>query len=178
MVHDENLGEGLTENLLAQALAAAHLRRDEIEHKIAQLRGERDVAGREVELLEELLAVRRGEAARPRSAGDASDAGGDRAAKGRTHPVVAAAITELEKAGKPLHISELMQSLQEQGVRIPGSGQQANLISHLTRDSQIVRPSRGMYALASWRADGTPKVEPAVRRRVRGTSKAATRRAK
>jgi hypothetical protein len=178
MAHDENSGKALTEDLLAEALAAAHQRRDEIEQQIAQLTGERDVARREIELLEELLAVRRGEAVSPRSFGEA-DARARRAAprrRGRTQPVVVAAIAELEEVGRPLHISELMQSLQNRGVRIPGSGQQANLIAHLTREPQIVRPSRGMYALASWGIEEKPKVKPAVRRRVRGRSKTATRR--
>lgn len=179
MGYDENPGEALTEDLLIQALAVAHQKREELEQRLTRLTGERDVLRREVELLEELLAVRRGETASPRTSGEARGGDGTSAAprrKGRTHPVVVASIAELEKAGRPLHISELMQTLQEQGEGIPGSGQQANLIAHLTRESQIVRPSRGMYALASWGIEAKPRVKPAVRRRVRGTSRASTRR--
>jgi hypothetical protein len=180
VAHEENSAAGLSDGLLAEALAAARNKGNEIEQKIARLSSERDIARREVELLEELLAVRRGEATSPPSGSNVSEADGGRGVTkrtGRPHPVVAAAITELEKVGRPLHISELMESLRELGVEIPGSGQQANLIAHLTRDSQIVRPSRGMYALASWGIKEKPKVKPAARRRVRGASKAATRRA-
>jgi hypothetical protein len=178
MVQDSPV-DALSDDLLSQALARAKARSAEIDEQLGQLTSERRAVRREVELLEELLAVRRGEAVQSSSSREAIDGGGKRIAqrrKGGTHPVVVAAIAELEKTRRPLHISELMLALQDQGVSIPGSGQQANLIAHLTRESQIVRPSRGMYALASWGIEEKPKVRPAVRRRVRGKSKSATRR--
>lgn len=177
---NEDEHKALPEGLLTEALKDARARARQIEEEVARLSAELDVAQREVELLQELLAVRRGDAENRNSGQSAYRTTGEPRTKrpsGRTHPAVAAAITELEKAGRPLHISELMKSLREDGVRIPGSGQQANLIAHLMRNSQIVRPSRGIYALASWGIEEKPTVKPAARRRVRGRSKASTRKA-
>src|SRR5262245_44785870 len=180
MSRDENSAAGLSEDLLAHSLAQARERAREIDQAIAHLTDERDSALREIELLQELLAVRRGETTDRVPPVETSGPERTQTATRRTsrpHPAVVAAIAELEKAGRPMHISELMNSLGEQGVRIPGSGQQANLIAHMTRSPQIVRPSRGMYALASWGIEDAPRVKPAVRRRVRGKSKASSRKA-
>jgi hypothetical protein len=177
MTQGDDSDKALSEEVLVQALKSALARVDQIEANIAHLTGEHEVARREVQLLNELLAVRRGEATGGESHGAVSrqDERGAHS-EARTHPTVSAVITELEKAHKPLHISELMRSLQEDGVTIPGSGQPANLISYLTRDPRIIRPSRGMYALAAWGVEQKAKVKPAARRRARGASRSATRR--
>src|SRR5205085_2174135 len=88
---------------------------------------------REAELLKELLAVRGA------YDGTGADERGEGAARARTklHPAVGASIEELDRSGRPLHISELMRLLSDRGVEIPGSGQQANLIAHLTRAPEI-----------------------------------------
>jgi len=166
------------EELLAQALEAADHKEHHIEQEIARLTGKLSSVRRERQLLRELLAVRRGETLTGDHAGGPSVAKSEEAPNppARVHPVVDAAVSELEKAGRPLHISELMQLLAASEVNIPGSGQAANLISHLTRDSRVQRPSRGMYALTEWDREESPKVKPSVRRRVRGTSKAQARR--
>jgi hypothetical protein len=181
MSSEENSPAGLSEKLLTHSLAQARERAREIDQAISRLTEERDSALREIELLQELLAVRRGEPTdRDLAVGAAPSAGAARIPTrrvSRPHPAVVAAIAELEKAGRPMHISELMKALGDQGVRIPGSGQQANLIAHMMRNPQIVRPSRGMYALASWGIEDKPRVKPAVRRRVRGRSKASNRKA-
>jgi len=82
---------------------------------------------------------------------------------------LAAVIAFLEEANRPVHISELMRLLGEKNVQIPGSGTQANLISYLRRDKRIVRPSRGMYGLATWGL--TEMASQAMRRRRRRRSK-------
>ena len=64
--------------------------------------------------------------------------------------LLAAVMDVLASRGKPVHIGELMTALQERGVEIPGSGQQANVIAHISRDERIVRPKRGFYALSEW----------------------------
>jgi hypothetical protein len=58
--------------------------------------------------------------------------------------------TYSHEAHRPLHISELMRLLADQGVSLPGGGAQANFITYLRRDERFVRPARGMYALAEW----------------------------
>lgn len=90
----------------------------------------------------------------------------------KANPVVQAVIQELATAGRPLHISELMRLLRVGGVQVPGAGTQANLITHLRRDSRLVRPSRGMYGLAEWGLDNMPVPERRRRRKKRVRSKA------
>jgi HB1, ASXL, restriction endonuclease HTH domain len=89
-------------------------------------------------------------------------------------PVVRASIQVLEREGRPLHISELMRILQESNVEIPGSGEQANLISYLRRDTNIVRPSRGVYGLRAWGLEDMAPTKRAPKRR-RKTSKKKVR---
>jgi hypothetical protein len=173
--------EGLSPGLLAAALEAARERSEEVDRRVNGLLHEREVVRREVELLEELLAVRQGNLAgrttvssvgpEPDSAGGAT-----RTRARQPHSAVTATIAELERAGHPLHISELMRLLEERDVKIPGSGQQANLIAHLTRSPAVVRPSRGMYGLTAWGLENKARLKPAKRRRVRGQSKSKSGR--
>jgi hypothetical protein len=85
-------------------------------------------------------------------------------------------VRELAAAGRPVHISDLIRRLREQRVQIPGAGTQANLITHLRRDQRVVRPSRGMYALAAWGLENMPVTTSRKRRRKRVRSTAATGR--
>jgi hypothetical protein len=85
------------------------------------------------------------------------------------HNALEAVIAILEEANRPVHISDLMRLLGDKNVQIPGSGTQANLISHLRRDRRIVRPSRGMYGLAAWGL--TEMASQAKRRRRRRRSR-------
>lgn len=164
----------LSDELVSQALDKAKSRYEALETQLTDLALERDAVLREVQLLEELLALRHGEPRPQRPGTLASRAAPSDRRSPRTHAVVDEVVDELSQAGKPLHISELMRLLGERSVPIPGAGQQANLISVLTRDDRIVRPSRGMYALASAGFEDKPKLEPAVRRRTRGGSKTKT----
>lgn len=83
------------------------------------------------------------------------------------HNALEAVVAVLEEANRPVHISDLMRLLGEKNVQIPGSGTQANLISHLRRDKRIVRPSRGMYGLAGWGLIEMPSRSKRRRRRRR-----------
>ena len=64
--------------------------------------------------------------------------------------LLAAVIDILNERGEPTYIGDLMAALQERSVKIPGSGQQANVIAHISRDERIVRPKRGFYGLSEW----------------------------
>jgi hypothetical protein len=165
----------LSDDVLAAALAAAQARAASLERQLGNLIADRDAVKKEIELLGQLLHVRRGVSEGDSSRRKATSWSADATPRG-PNPAVTAAIAELEAAGRPLHISELMQALQDKGVRIPGSGRQANLIAHLTRNPQVVRPSRGMYGLAAWGLSEKPRLKKANRRRVRGTSKSASSR--
>ena len=159
-------------DLISEDGVAAAL--DGIRRKIAEL----DEARREVEkqlsvsreeerLLKRLLSLRTGET--PQEASPIVNEPsiphlGDAAFRGV--PAVAAVLAELSAAGRPLHVSELMRLLSEKNVTIPGAGTQANLIAHMRRTPQIVRPSRGMYALASSGLEDTT-ARPRKRRRKR-----------
>jgi hypothetical protein len=82
-----------------------------------------------------------------------------------------AVIEILAAHGEPMQIRQLMAAVQERGVRIPGSGQQANLIAYISRDERIARPRRGFYALREWGGEDTkpskrPKRRQSRRRKV------------
>jgi hypothetical protein len=69
----------------------------------------------------------------------------------------------LGEVGKPMHISEIRQTLVERAVPLPGRGDEANIIVRLRRaPERFRRTGRGMYALA---ALGLEAVPPARRRR-------------
>jgi len=122
---------------------AAEQQRSELDRVIA-------LAREEERLIDRLLAIRNGDIGvhEPDSAASSN-------ATSIKVSALNAAIEELDKSGRPLHISELLRLLREKGVPLPGAGLQANLITHLSRDQRIVRPSRGMYALATWGLEGT-----------------------
>jgi len=139
-------------------LAGAEAQRAAAEREIA-------VAREEERLLLRLLAVRQGEAGSPELPlieSQVVDAPSTRTPK---QPVLQAVIEELNTAGRPLHISELMRLLQVKNISVPGSGSQANLITHLRRDARFVRPSRGMYALAEWGLESMPTPRRSRRRK-------------
>lgn len=64
--------------------------------------------------------------------------------------LLAAVIDILTERGEPTYIGDLMTALKKRSVEIPGSGQQANVIAHISRDERIVRPQRGFYGLREW----------------------------
>lgn len=153
----------LSKRDLQAALDASLARVSALDEQIATKVREMEEAKSEADLIRQLLRVR---------------GGGGRGAPGTetpqapaapTHPVVREVVKELKEAGRPLHISELMDRLHGRGVRIPGQGKAANVIAHLSRDPLIVRPSRGIYGLAEWNLPAP--AAPATRRRVRGRSK-------
>jgi hypothetical protein len=168
--------DAISTEALNAALDAARAKAKALGQEVEALITRRNSAQREVDLLEELVGIRGGGRAPAGTEGESPQKAGSVAFKPRTprRPAVRETIAELERAGKPLHISELMQLLESRGVPIPGSGQQANLIAHLTRAPEIVRPSRGMYGLATWGLPESDRVKPARRRRVRGASKSSS----
>ena len=143
----------MSQEAIEGALEAARSRleqaekgREELEHAIAATR-------EEMRLLEQLLALRIQGMGGLSNKDNATEIARSRALGGKEqgkHQAVTAVIEELEAAGRPIHISELMRLLREKQVQIPGAGTQANLISHLRRDDRLVRPSRGIYGLAAW----------------------------
>jgi hypothetical protein len=154
------------------ALDGARRREAELDAQIDALGTERHAVREERELLERIKALQSGGFTTPVEPKH-DPRGDDRAKRGTppatktAHPAVQEAIRELDAAGRPLHISELMRLLEERDVPIPGAGAQANLIAHLSRSDQIVRPSRGMYALSSWGLPERPMLKRAKRRRTR-----------
>jgi len=145
-----------TEAVIAIALQEARARISAAERDRADIEKTLAVAREEERLLQRLLALRRGptpssvpedEAAIGRNMGEAH---------GAKNSALSAVIEELTAAGRPLHVSELMRLLREKQIPIPGAGMQANLIAHMRRNKEIVRPSRGMYALASWGLEDAP----------------------
>jgi hypothetical protein len=74
-------------------------------------------------------------------------------------PVIEDRIEDILRTnGKPMHISELRDSLIQMGVPLPGRGDEANIILRLRRSSdRFIRTERGTYALTSW---GIPEYSP------------------
>lgn len=96
--------------------------------------------------------------------------GPSRSRRGRTvsptrTALLTAVIKILTEYGEPMQVQDLMSAVQERGVAIPGSGQQANLIAHISRDDRIVRPRRGFYGLAEWGLAPQKSARPANKRR-------------
>jgi hypothetical protein len=54
----------------------------------------------------------------------------------------------MQRNEEPIHIAELLEKLQKKGIRIPGRGNEANLLSRLHKaDDRFVRTGRGTYYL-------------------------------
>jgi hypothetical protein len=180
---------------IAGELTAVRGKRIEIESQRARLDRELIVVTEYEKLLERLLALRKGEPPSAKAASDGKTESGDGLQDASLPPsdstqwcgtsvesvgqeAVQAVVDELKTAGNPLHISDLMRRLKVRRVRIPGSGTQANLITHLRRDDRLVRPSRGMYALADWGlAAMAPAKQRRRRRRRRSTNRSVGQRA-
>src|SRR5580704_6165821 len=155
----------MSEAAIRAALDDVRLRVSEAERRRTEL--DRIIAnGKEEErLLIRLQALRSGELGMDAEAPSRSDPVAPRAA-GAGSLTVGAVVGELTNAARPLHVSELMRLLGERGIPIPGAGTQANLIAHLRRDNRIVRPSRGMYALAASGLENMPSRTGRKRRRI------------
>ncbi len=138
-------------------------------NELAQQQSKLAALKEEERLWERLLALRQGEA-EPLLPIEKQHSNTPGDSVGKT--AVKAVHDELEKAQRPLHISEIMRLLGGRRISLPGAGEQANLISHLRRDERFVRTARGMYALAAWGLinDQAPPVR-ARRQRVRSVSK-------
>ena len=126
---------------------------------------------REAELLKTLLGLRRGEPGEAATASQASSPAPPPIDVSPSDAIGDVVVRILEGQTRPIHISELMKTLTEMGVEIPGKGNAANVISHLVRDPRVVRPSRGMYALRAWGLEDMP-----VKRRKKTTKRSTTHR--
>jgi hypothetical protein len=162
---------GLNTEQLTRELDAVRERNELIEARLNQLQLAL-VAGRKEEaLLEDFVALRRGDVTKGEQSGGGKAPSLSPTLKPQeahltSHPVVEATIEIFKGAGRPIHISELMVTLQRQQVSIPGAGDQANLISYLRRDDRIARPARGLYGLKEWGLEdiGDPKPKRKARR--------------
>ena len=162
----------LATEVLTDAIASA-------EQSVSVKRAEHAVLAQEIErlehelvLLRELRSIREGtnESAPERPprpvAGTTLVPGSD--------TLTAAVVEILNSNGRPMHIQDLAAALRERGVRIPGKGANANLISHIRACAEIVRPVRGMYAMRSWgfvdrELVASPRRRKAAERGGRGT---------
>jgi hypothetical protein len=164
MVDALNNADILTENGISKALELVRLRIKEAERGRKEAEEAEAVAREEERLLNRLLVLRRGGQSEP---AQDTNSESENVARNRRFSAIAAVIEELAAAGRPVHVSELMRLLGTRNVSIPGAGKQANLIAHMSRDKRIVRPSRGMYALAMWGLENMPAKSTMRRRRKR-----------
>ena len=171
MAHSGQFADLLPSETLEAALRAAENQAQRAEDELLEAKQRAEALRAEASLLRNLLSIRNGS--------QGVDLVGSRGTElgphglERTRPpgfdLIQSSIRELEANKKPMHISELMDALRRRGVSIPGAGNQANVISYLRRDSRIVRPHRGIYALRAWGL-GDKKT---TRRRKRKARKAA-----
>ena len=143
----------MTETALLDALKSAQERIGQAESERSKFEAAITAARKEERLLVKLLELR---GIHSPDSGQKSDTvrksvpGEKRASGNLRRQLVDAVLEELTSSGRPVHISELMRMLRMRGIPVPGLGTQANLISYLRREPQLVRTSRGMYALSAW----------------------------
>jgi len=171
----------LPTTLLREAAKEATGRIARLQRELCTIQSALAAAREEEQLLSRLLAVRGGDGrALPSSPPQVSTQDPQPEVHGNSAPaqnLLTEVVAILQRAGRPLHISEILRVLTERKVPIPGAGRQANVISHVRRDERIARPSRGMYGLRAWGLEEMPvRPRPRKRRRTRITSSAAQKR--
>jgi hypothetical protein len=168
----------ITDDALRQAIAAAQRKVDDEQQCLRKAEEHLRTAERELALLTELGRLRGlGEMSAGNGAavadGDAPlrsqlsltrPSGAHRAAPTRRDALIETVIEILREHGEPMPIRNLMADLVSRGAPIPGRGEQANLISVITRVPEIVRPHRGVYGLREWKLEGAATPAPATRR--------------
>jgi hypothetical protein len=150
---------------IERALEVIRRRVSEAETECAALRERIAVDHEEERLLARILSIRRGEAIQNTHAVAISEIAARHSDPRPAATLLQAVLEELNSAGRPLHISDLMRVLALRKVDIPGAGTQANLITYLRRDPRFVRASRGVYALAEWGIDAMPPTRRRKRRK-------------
>ena len=143
----------MTETALLDALKSARERIGQAEGERSKFEAAITAARKEERLLVKLLELRgiQSPDSGQKSGAVRKSLPGEKMSTGNMgRQLVDAVIEELTSSGRPVHISELMRMLRTRGIPVPGLGTQANLISYLRREPQLVRTSRGMYALSAW----------------------------
>jgi hypothetical protein len=160
----------ITDDALRQAVVAAQRRVDNEQDRLRQAEEQLRTAERELALLSELGRLRgldempggngagaaEGDASRQAQLNLTRPSMAHRATSTRRDALVQTVIDLLREHGEPMPIRNLMAELVSRGAPIPGRGEQANLISVITRVPEIVRPHRGVYGLREWNLDGVP----------------------
>lgn len=179
-------GQPITDDALRQAIAAGEAKVAEQREKLRRVEERHREAERELTLLLELARLR-GLPNYHATNGDGSKREAEETGSGlpsvtyRSSPgsrasardaLVWEVIDVLRNHGKPMPIRALMADVVLRGASIPGRGEQANLISVITRVPAITRPARGMYGLSEWKLDGNPpKTESVARSRRQGSAR-------
>jgi hypothetical protein len=82
-----------------------------------------------------------------------------------SQPLEDAVASILEVSRKPMHVSDIRLRLMADGVRIPGRGDDANVIVRLRKaPDRFTRTARGTYALTHW---GLPSLDDHAGKRTR-----------
>lgn len=163
----------ITDGALRQAVAVARRRVEEEQGRLRNAEELLRTAERELVLLTELGRLRgvteinglnhngvaRGEPLLEPEGGLMRRSTSERGVPTRRDALVQTAIDLLREHGEPMPIRSLMAELVSRGAPIPGRGEQANLISVITRVPEIVRPHRGVYGLREWNIDGAPATD-------------------
>jgi hypothetical protein len=116
-------------------------RLDEIQRQIDPLAVEAGRIRTQLGLVDKLLKVSRGE-----ETPSAEVAMNGQYGNGRNIADTIARI--LAESATPLHISMIRQAYLREGNRIPGKGNESNLLAYVVRDPRFVRVAKGTYGLA------------------------------
>ena len=162
--------EGITSEQINDAISFLSRELDEKREGQARLNSDIQRSERELALLLELARVRGvSTSSEPTGVLDIRNESADGARSSLADVVVAI----LRRRSQPMHIQELLRTVRDAGVAIPGKGEPANLIAHIRTHTEIVRPVRGMYGLREWGlVDGVPVTMRSRRRKRRPRSKA------
>ena len=151
---------------LHQWAAAIENEIESIRSEIAPLELRLESARERLDLVQRLIRLTEGgqPAQQVQSGSEPSAAGGTKVMpQGGKQDLESQLESILAAAGKPMHISEIRQTLVDRAVPLPGRGDEANIIVRLRRaPDRFTRTGRGTYALAALGMDAVP---PAKRRR-------------
>ncbi|HEY8746823.1 MAG TPA: hypothetical protein VIM11_02535 [Tepidisphaeraceae bacterium] len=79
----------------------------------------------------------------------------------------------IREHGRPVAIQDLVEGLRAKGVVIPGQGNGANVIAHISRSAEIVRTQRGIYGLKELGHKQASTVRNRTKRKVAGRKRTA-----
>jgi hypothetical protein len=157
---------------LSQEVEHLRVQLEQIQHALAEAEEKQALVQRLLELdgeVPELLLTSKGRPDTAEAASLGDGLGPAPAGSGGGQSLEDAVVSILRASGQPLHVSDIRARLIADGIRIPGRGDDANIIVRLRKiPEQFTRTARGTYALADW---GLPSLDSSIGKRKRSQSR-------